>query len=365
MVSGEQYKSRACMQINVAYPKDLDDVDATWLSAALSGTFPGIQVASARRTTVINGMATKARFELSYDSEGNRGSGPASLWVKAGFEAHSGSQPGAFANEVNFFRDIAPRLPISCPRSYFQTLSPDKRNGLILLEDLTSRKVRFGDVATGVDVDTAAAVLDLQAKYHAHFWNKAELEAIPWLSTGGSIVDDGVVDIFLGFWDDTEGLPRFQFVTENLRDRSRIRRALQSMWELAAKSANCLVHGDTHASNLYFDLSGAPGYLDWQQIMRGAWGHDVANFLVTGLAVEDRRRQERELIAHYIDRLAAYGAAAPSFDDAWLTYRRHAAWTFLWTLCPPSFHPEQTCVAVSKRVCAALNDLESMESLGH
>jgi hypothetical protein len=38
--------------------------------------------------------------------------------------------------------------------------------------------------------------------------------------------------------------------------------------------------------------------------------------------VPDRRRFERDLVRHYLDHLGAAGVDMPSWDDAWLGFRR-------------------------------------------
>jgi hypothetical protein len=57
--------------------------------------------------------------------------------------------------------------------------------------------------------------------------------------------------------------------------------------------------------------------LDGQLVQRGKWYLDVGYHLASTLTVEERRRTERDLLRHYLDRLAAHGIAAPSWDEAW------------------------------------------------
>jgi len=345
------------------HPSSLAELTPAWLSAALASRYPGVRVTGLRPGTLIQGMATKAQYFLSYDTADGRPAGPPSLWIKGGFEAHSGGQPKALINEANFFRDLRPRLEIRAPLAYFAVIDTEHNNGIVVLEDLAAKRATFGNVALPLSVAAAAQVLDLQARYHARFWQGSELDRFSWLSAGGSIADDGVIDIFLGLWPQSESLPRFASVTPNLRDRARVRTALYRMFELAKALPICLVHGDTHAGNLYFEPDGLPGYLDWQQVMKGPWAHDVAGFLITALEPAERRASEQTLLRHYLERLAAYGAAAPAFEAAWSAYRRHTMWTFMWTLCPTAFHPEPTCMAVAARACAAINDLGSLDLL--
>ena len=56
--------------------------------------------------------------------------------------------------------------------------------------------------------------------------------------------------------------------------------------------------------------------MDWQLVQRGPWYLDVGYHIGCTLSAEERRRTEWDLLAHYLDRLRAEGADAPSWDDA-------------------------------------------------
>jgi len=345
-------------------PKSLDDVTADWLSLALGIDHPGTQVTGLQPGTVIRGMATKAQFLLHYNETGRSFGLPPSLWLKAGFEAHSARSAPLYAAEVNFFRDIAPVAPIPCPRSYFQAIDPDTGGGVLLLEDLTLRNVRFGAQLEPLPPEVAAAVLEAQASCHAFLWAEEEQRRFPWLMAGGAIHQVDVIDEFLGFWKDAERRPRFQQVPDLLKDPPRVRRALRQMEANDRREAKCLVHGDCHLGNLFFERDGRPGFLDWQTAMRGHWAFDVSYFLIVSLSVEDRRRSERELIKHYLGQLTDRGVKAPSFEAAWRSYRQHAMWCFLTALCPVEKQSEEICIMNAERSCAAIVDLDTLGSLG-
>jgi aminoglycoside phosphotransferase (APT) family kinase protein len=83
-----------------------------------------------------------------------------------------------------------------------------------------------------------------------------------------------------------------------------------------------VIHGDAHVGNVYLDALGQPSLLDWQLVQRGMWYLDVGYHIASALTVDDRRRMERDLLRHYLDRLAAAGVDAPSWDAAWLGMRR-------------------------------------------
>jgi hypothetical protein len=86
--------------------------------------------------------------------------------------------------------------------------------------------------------------------------------------------------------------------------------------------------------------------------MRGNWAFDVSYTIATSLTVADRRDWERELLAFYLEKLAAAGGTAPDFDAAWLSYRQQMYWSYFgWLLSigrsaiQPKFHPTRPASA--------------------
>ena len=99
---------------------------------------------------------------------------------------------------------------------------------------------------------------------------------------------------------------------------------------------------------------------------RGQWAHDVTYLLVTSLDTNFRRKHERELIDHYLDRLRAHGvASAPDREAAWLLYRQAAIWGFLigWMICPTENYGEEILQANLERLIAAVEDLDTFAAL--
>lgn len=354
------------MQRPISAPASLDAVTTQWMSQALSSAFPSAAVAGITPIRVINGMATKAQFQITYDPcSGEQNAPPQSVWLKAGFEKHAEKYSTSYRNEALFFRDVAPRIEIECPKCYFALFDEVTGRGVVLLEDLVARGVSFVELGGVLDLEPLEAALDLQAHLHASFWQSPLLDQLTWLTVGGSIVSDGVVDQLVGRWDIASAAPRFTAVRGTLSDRSRILRAAHCMWEKNAAAACCLLHGDAHPGNLYFGAGGRAGYLDWQMTMRGSWAYDFSLLVVSALDAETRRRSERDLLAHYLERLAAYGASdPPSFETAWTLYRQFALSNFFWALIPDTFQPESVCTVLAHRACEAIRDLDSLRALG-
>jgi hypothetical protein len=350
--------------MSLRFPTILEEVTSVWLSEALSVRYPGTSVAKVKTGTTIGGSATKAQLFLEYAA--NPLGLPNTIWAKCGWDTHVPETLAMCATEAHFYKDLAPSLRIELPETYFELIDGDGINGVVLLEDLHARNVSFeneagceGDLST----EAIAKVLTLQAGYHAALWKSSRLKQFEWLKPGGAIASMNVIDVYLGFWDDVVDLPRFSHVPDFLQDRQVAGRALHTMLDYDLKHGQCLVHGDAHQANLYFSGEGNPGYLDWATVMQSHWAFDVAPFLICAQSVEERQLREKEQLAFYLEALRSHDVSAPNFDEAWLAYRQHAMWIFMFACCPTEMHPEAICSRNTERVCNAIADLETLQAL--
>jgi aminoglycoside/choline kinase family phosphotransferase len=338
-------------------PLTLEEVTADWLTSALSSRHPGVEVTSVEVGDVIWGTATKVRLHLDYNDAGRDAGLPPTLILKAGLDEGMRALAGpGYANEVRFYNELALELEVNRPACHYAANDRSTGQGVLLLEDLDARNATYGNATKPISVDTAAATLDMQARYHAQWWGDSRLDS---LGPGAASAEtSGLVQHLFTeeHWARSMSLPRAEPVPEALRDRDRVLGAVISLWTADAKGPHCFAHGDSHLGNMFFEADGRPGYLDWQGITKGHWAQDVVYFLVGAIDVEDRRAHDRDLIAGYVDRLGARGAPAPSFDDAWDVYRRHLVHGFLWVLCPPEMQPEEICAANTLRFTTAVLD---------
>lgn len=127
---------------------------------------------------------------------------------------------------------------------------------------------------------------------------------------------------------------------------------------LEAAKGGCLLHGDPHPGNAFTDRDGAAGLYDWQTLARGPWAFDVAYMMVAALTVEDRRANERELLAYYLENLRRLGVTqVPSTEAAWDEYRRHIAYPLLiWPTNHTSHQSEDNIRALTYRLGMAAAD---------
>jgi hypothetical protein len=105
--------------------------------------------------------------------------------------------------------------------------------------------------------------------------------------------------------------------------------------------------------------------VDFQCVQRGHYSHDVAMFIASSLDVLDRRAHERDLVALHLDALARQGVEPPSFESAWLGYRRHVLYgLWAWMLTTPQYQAEERLVACVFRFGTAAVDLDALGAIG-
>lgn len=345
------------------FPASVNAIDKIWFSQCLSQSFPGTAVIDLERGTVISGTATKVEYHFRYNDVGERHDLPPSLWLKCGLETQLAEQAAHSMIEAYFFRDLASSLGINVPRPYGTAIAPDRSSGIVIYEDLNRRPVTFGNQHTIVSLERMNAILDLLVTLHATHWKSPALNQWEWLTPGGIIHSNNVADQFLNFWDYAKTRPRYAQIPESLRDRDRVGTAIRRLISEDAANPLCIVHGDPHVGNQFYDPDGAPGLLDWATVMQGHWAWDVSYAIISSQPVEQRRACQQEQLGHYLNRLTALGVAAPDFETAWRDYARHAAWMFLFALCPAELQPEEMCIRNAERAAAAITDLGTLDLL--
>lgn len=346
------------------FPTSIDAVTPQWLSAAISQRFPGIIVTDVEFDNIVQSTATKMRLKLRYNEAGNAAGLPSQMYMKGGFSiAHEyDSAASGYASESMFYRDVAPSLSIPLPACYFADIDPGNGQALLLLEDLSTRGVTFGSNLQPLAQDTLRQGLELLAKVHAHWWNAPQLSQLT--QYPGVLGDIGLQLLDGKYLEECLAKPRARAVPPELRTLDAIVTAQKTLWSRRQNEVKCLIHGDTHLGNWYFEATGEPRLLDWQGILRGNWAHDVTYFMIGSQAIEDRRRHERELLQHYLDALRGCGVDAPSFAEAWQLYRENAMYGFMWLLNPVVMQGEDITEACSVRFSTAVSDLDTLSALG-
>jgi len=338
-------------------PRHLEEVlDPAWLSRALGESHPGCQVREATIVETQRTIATKTRFAVSYDDPGSPAA-PDAMCVKGYFHEEGWRRPGVGEVEALFYRYGASRVAARVAPVVYVGLDDQTRSGMVVMRDLVEDGATFLTALSPYSVDQTAGTLDQIAKLHATNWAGELLEAA-WLAPK--------MEMILGAMPATRlqellDRPRADVLPDEVRGAERLNAGLRSLvagWE----GPLCMVHGDIHAGNI-FETADGPGLIDWQLVQRGAWAADVAYHIGAVLDVEERRREERALLDHYLSRLASYGVQAPSSEDAFQAYRTYLVYGYyLWSMT--QFVEEPITTQFVRRLGQAVVDHGSFELLG-
>ncbi|MEB8336150.1 phosphotransferase family protein [Streptomyces endophyticus] len=306
-----------------------------WLTAVLRQRYPGAVVTATEVTERIETVATKVRFDVTYKNGAVPKGAPPALCVKAYFNPAT-RQRGASRAEVDFYRLLAGSLPVRTPPCVHAEVDEETGHPLLLMHDLVATGTRFGDPLMGFGRDQAAGTLDQLAALHAATWDGTKPQ-------DGRASNGGLAAAFpprlarlTGYM--APGRLQAQLVDgrtpsipAGVRRADRLLAAVNALAELSAAHPRCLVHGDVHTGNVYATADGSPGLIDWQVVQYGVWALDVGYHLAAVLDPDERVRSERQLLDHYLDRLAAHGGTPPGRDEAWWAYRAHLPYGFfLW-----------------------------------
>jgi hypothetical protein len=345
-------------------PMAVDEITANWVTEALQARYPGVEVIGIDYGETLGGTASKVLLNLEYNAAGIAAGLPPSLYAKGGFHWHKVSFANSFRAEGHFYRDWAPLIEANIPKGYYGGWNEEQ--GIALIENLNLR----GGVTYGVgdpqplSVDGVIGVLKLLAQIHAAFWRKPEVMA---LRTLGERIGTNFIDYMLvpSYWAQCCSEPRGSTVPAAFHDTNRVFAGLKAMWAMVEKGPQTFCHGDPHQGNLFYEADGTPGYLDFQAYIHGSSLHDVNYLIVGALSVEDRQKQDRELLKFYLSQLRQLGIDdAWPFDEAWERFRRHTMHGLLWFTTPPEMQPVSVVTAHGIRFGAAAQDYRTAEALG-
>lgn len=293
----------------------IDEVTATWLTAALAGV--GV-VASVNATPIGTGqMGTCYRLSLEYAD----GSGPERLVVKlpaADPQARSAGTLG-YRCETGFYREFVDRVSVRVPRCYFAEVSDSGEAFTLLLEDLAPKEP--GDQIAGCTVAEAEAAAVNVAGLHAPTWNDPSIRALDWLIPDLTAMPEFTAEL-LG-----DGTRQFLDRVDLQPETAAVLRDFAEgfvAWATGRPEPYALIHSDYRLDNLLFAPSGSPDpvvAVDWQVVTVGLPLRDVAFLVATGLRTEDRRSSERRIVEAYHRRLVELGVEGYDLDRCWDDYR--------------------------------------------
>ena len=313
-----------------ALPTEQSRITKELLEDGLAQSFPGIRLDGFRIEDVHHGFSTVLRVHLTPSADGAAGALPTSVILKGGFEEFSRSRGADFTYrslEMEFRAyHMLPDLGLNMPKVYSSHLDPENEQMVILMEDLTLKDVRFQRGLTPNGAEQVARRLTALADLHARTWGSPEL------GEGGqyAALEKNGAQMFLDYLDhggftDEEyytnfyPLPRIQACPAKMQDYDWLKRYIAYCAQMSDALPNCGIHGDTHLGNLYEEADGTPGFFD--SLARQEPGISEATYhICNALDPIERRKHERDLVAHYRDELVKRGIAMPALWEVMHQY---------------------------------------------
>jgi hypothetical protein len=362
--------------MSTSFPYYAHEFTPELLTEVMSRTKPGLKVTE---VAVVEGKqygdgnastAGRCIFDLKY-APGSDTDLPSRIVVKIARVGAGDDHRVLYRNELNFYDRVRPELSLETPRIFGSHYDEESGTFALIMEDLRLRGGEFMHNQIEHSPDHVRQLLDVLAVLHAKYWESprfaSDLAWVPsqtrgemhMIFTNPERVPAYIAATTAKWHFKKEMLQRMGVTLDELYHQ--FQRAQQNQ----ARGPLTLLHGDTHVGNTY-RVPGGAGLIDWQLFCHGHYMHDVGYYLQTSLAVGVRREHEQDLLRYYLGRLKEEGVASPpSFDEAWLDYRRTCPWNVYvgWLTADIDNYGWEICELAHLRVMTAYEDLESAKAM--
>ena len=357
-------------------PCSTSAVTAAWLTAVLCDKVDGARVSTVEVVPVSEGTNVRDRLLLGYNDAGRAAGLPPSVFTKSLPSVVTrmiGGFQGTARVEGRFFMLVRPLLDIEAPAGYFAAFDRKTYASIVIMEDLVATKhATFCDPTTPVSKEMAEDMVDVMAALHARFYDDPVLARDHrWIAPFPRWFERGAAKMGMEQYTRKAFAVAPEVVPDDLlRRRDEVWPAALAALAVHTAEPVGLLHSDIHIGNWYRTGGGRMGLCDWQALCRGHGSRDVAYALSTSLLPEDRRSWERDLLARYLDRLAALTGRAQEFERNFLFYRQQQVLALLmWTvtLCHspllPAMQPRDISLEMIRRISMAMDDLATLDAL--
>lgn len=294
-------------------PGHPDAITADWWAEVL-GRVP----AHCRWESIGTGqVGDSVRFTLDFAGE------PAPVTLAGKFPAAdptsrgTAAMLGLYAREVNFYRELAPLLPVRTPKVHFADMAEDGASFCLLFEDLGP--ARGGNQIAGCGIEDARQAIRQAAALHAPSWHNPEILDRAWLQP-----DPAAAAQIKALYPQAQAIFRERYADVLEPEYMALCEALAEHTAATDRASErvSLVHGDFRLDNLLFDIRGGAepiAVLDWQTLGIGNGLTDIGYFLGCGIGDGLRRAHERELLELYCAEMTARGVPL-TVDAIWRDY---------------------------------------------
>lgn len=344
-------------------PDSWETISPEWMTAAISGHHPGAVVEDVSVALRDDGTNRRARLALRYAA----GSGPATVFVKAVDPEHADLvelTSGLYHEPRLFLAQV--ELPLDHPTVYRAVIDEQRRDFLLLMEDVVARGADPRDATRPLSLDEAARGVRGLARLHGAFWGEriTANPALEWVEPFVPFAGLELAPLDVAYQRLGDSVPAEITAMSGPELFGDIwARYIRSL----TRGPQTLLHGDPHIGNTYVLPDGDVGFLDWQMVRHGNFSLDLGYFLQGALEISDRRSGERALLEEYRGALGLPPAELPSAEEIWLHYRASAAHGLaIWiaTLSGgDSWQRPDISLAFAQRYAAAFTDLDTRAAL--
>jgi hypothetical protein len=287
--------------------------------AGVIGTERVTEVTVATATQTLASLI--ARLLLSYD--GVARAAPRSLILKTARPDRQKKGTDWPRQEVTFYRDIAPMLPVAlAPRCFDAILEGE--NWHLLLEDLTESHFVATQWPLPPPLAQCEMVVSALARFHHTWWGDPRLSDAVESSMQPQVVEQRVrsleeqVKRFADLLGDRLSVERRTFYAHFLEAAPRL------MARRHARDRRTFAHGDAHPWNFFLPRDGRKDdvrLFDWTAWHLGTGSDDLAYMMALHWYPEMRRAREGYLLDRYYEGLQAQGMQAYERETLQEDYR--------------------------------------------
>lgn len=321
------------------------------------GYLSGLLCKPVTSVTVLGGDdGTSSRIRLALEGDDV----PATVFVKMPARTAATRLMGELGRlgetEVRFYRDLSAGLT-GTPVCHGAEFNGVTGRFVIVLEDLPADECEFLDTLKPIDPERAGALVEALARLHGKHWGRIPDWVYSASADDTSLLTGALLKTSSRRLAERTDIPvaTGRFIDENYR----------AVAVATDTGQHTVMHGDAHPGNVYF-RNGVAGLLDWQAVRRGHPSRELAYSLITGMATDDRRAHQRDLLDRYRDALRASGGPDLDAEDLWLRYRQAAQYAYaapLITAGMGGMQDEGIALEGVRRGVAALEDLDTVDAL--
>ncbi len=269
------------------------------------------------------------RCRLAYldqaDGDGDGDAQPATVVVKLPSPDEQSRATGTslrnYEREVRFYQHLRTSVDVTTPHCHHADWDPVGGGFVLVLEDLAPAEQ--GDQIAGCTLEQARLALTELAALHAPRWDDESLHDIEWLGRRMPGDAEALQQLYLMLWPGFVARYEHRLSAEELAVGDELG-GLLTRWIDLRDGPYTVTHGDYRLDNMMFGTAagGRPlAVVDWQTPGHGPGTADLSYFLGAGLLVDDRRANERALVAGYHRELVRRGVAGWGLDECWEGYR--------------------------------------------